>query len=45
MKHYYFSDNNQQLGPFTLDELKVKRLKKSTLVWTDGLQDWTTADT
>lgn len=45
MKHYYFSDNNQQLGPFTLDELKVKRLKKSTLVWTDGLQDWITADT
>jgi len=45
MKHYYYSDNNQQLGPFTLDELKGKRLKKSTLVWTDGLEEWTTADT
>jgi hypothetical protein len=44
MKHYYYSDNNQQLGPFTLEELKNKRLKKSTLVWTDGLQDWTSAD-
>jgi hypothetical protein len=44
MKHYYYSVNNQQQGPFTLDELKVKRLKKSTLVWTDGLKEWTTGD-
>lgn len=44
MKHYYYSNNNQQLGPFTFDELKTKRLKKSTLVWADGLKDWITAD-
>ena len=44
MKYYYYANNDQQFGPFTLDELKVKRLKKSTLVWTDGLQNWTTAD-
>jgi tetratricopeptide (TPR) repeat protein len=44
MRHYYYSDNEEQLGPFTLDELKEKRIKKSTLVWTDGLKDWTTAD-
>lgn len=45
MKLYYYSDKDQQLGPFTLDELKPKRLKKSTLVWTDGMSDWAPAET
>ena len=44
MKHYYYADNDQQFGPFTVDELKTKRLKKSTLVWTEGMQDWTFAN-
>lgn len=44
MKHYYYADNGQQLGPFTFDELKAKRLKKSTLIWTEGMQDWTIAN-
>ena len=44
MRLYYFVENDQQLGPFTIEELKSKRLKKSTLVWTDGLPDWTSAD-
>ena len=44
MKHYYYADSEQQFGPFTVDELKTKRLKKSTLVWTDGMQDWTSAN-
>ncbi len=44
MKHYYYADNEQQLGPFTVEELKSMRLKKSTLVWTDCMQDWTTAE-
>lgn len=45
MKQYYYSENNDQKGPFTLEELKEKRLKKSTLVWTDGLMDWVRAET
>jgi len=44
MKHYYYADNDLQLGPFTIEELKSKRLKKSILVWTEGMQDWATAD-
>ena len=44
MKHYYISQNDEQLGPFTFDELKAKRLKKSTLVWYDGLTEWISAD-
>lgn len=44
MKHYYYADKDQQLGPFSFDELKTKRLKKKTLVWTDGLSEWTFAE-
>lgn len=44
MKHYYYAENDQQLGPFTLDELKTKRLKRSTLVWTDGMENWASAN-
>jgi len=44
MKHYYYENNDQQLGPFTFEELKSKRLKKSALVWTDGLEKWIPAD-
>ena len=44
MKHYYYADKEQQFGPFTVDELKLKRLKKSTLVWTEGMQDWASAN-
>jgi len=44
MKHYFYVDNNQLFGPFTVDELKFKQLKKTTLVWTDGMNEWVTAD-
>ena len=40
MKTYYYEKNGEQIGPFTLDEIKTKRLKKSTLVWKEGLSDW-----
>ncbi len=30
MKYYYYIDNDQQLGPFTLEELREKRIKKTT---------------
>ena len=44
-RHYFYADNDQQLGPFTIEELKSKRLMKSCLVWTDGMNDWQTAET
>lgn len=41
---WYYSENNQQLGPVTEDELKQKArsgsLKPTTLVWKDGMSDW-----
>ena len=45
MKQYYYAENDHQLGPFTIEELKSKKIKKSTLVWTDGMDDWATAVT
>jgi len=44
MKNYYYAENNQQFGPFLIQELSSKRLKKNTLIWTDGMQDWEPAD-
>jgi tetratricopeptide (TPR) repeat protein len=44
MKLYYFVEKEQQFGPFTIEELKTKRLKKTTLVWADGMQEWKNAE-
>ena len=44
MKLYYFIKDNQRLGPLPLDQLLQNGLQPSTLVWTDGLTDWITAD-
>lgn len=35
--------NNQQYGPFTIDELIANGLTPTTLVWTDGMAQWTKA--
>lgn len=44
MNQYYYAEDDIQYGPFTIDELKTKHIKKTTLIWTDGMQDWTLAD-
>jgi tetratricopeptide (TPR) repeat protein len=43
-KFYYYVSDDEKRGPFSLEELKSKRLKKSTLVWTEGLENWVIAD-
>ena len=43
MKQYYYAENGQQFGPFTIEELSVKKIKKETLVWYDGLGNWVSA--
>ncbi len=40
MKQYYYLADNNQLGPFSLDELRTKNLTRETLVWTAGMADW-----
>lgn len=40
MSNYYLHENGEQLGPFTLEDLKSKRLLPDTHVWTEGMQEW-----
>lgn len=45
MKQYFYADEDQQFGPFSIEELKSKRIKKTTLVWSDGMEEWASAET
>jgi len=45
MEYYIADHNNQQAGPFSLEELKSKNIKKTTKVWKKGMQDWVDAGT
>ena len=43
MKKYFIHDGNQQLGPFSLEELKDKGLTSKSMIWFEGLGTWTEA--
>jgi len=45
MKYYYYVKEEQQFGPFTLEEIQAQKIKKSTLIWADGMEDWAAAET
>ncbi|PKH68990.1 hypothetical protein CXF59_01570 [Flavobacterium sp. ALD4] len=40
MNTYYLHDGTILNGPFTLDELKAKKITKITSVWCEGMEDW-----
>lgn len=40
MKKYFLHNGSESSGPFTLEELKEKKITKSTPVWFDGLEHW-----
>jgi hypothetical protein len=40
MKEYYFLENNEQNGPFTIEQLTNKGLSYESLIWTEGMKDW-----
>ncbi|MCP4620600.1 MAG: DUF4339 domain-containing protein [Bradyrhizobium sp.] len=44
--NWYYIENNETLGPMTLDELarRVQRTGQSCLVWTEGMAEWTEAE-
>ena len=44
MTYYFYIENDQQFGPFTIEELKSMRLKKSTLIWREGMKTWIAAE-
>ena len=43
MKKYFYSDGKEKHGPLSLDELKQEDISKQTLIWFEGLDDWTPA--
>lgn len=43
MKKYFYSDGKEKHGPLSLDELKQEDISKHTLIWFEGLDDWTPA--
>jgi len=45
MKQYHIIENGQQLGPFSVEQLRSKSIQKDTMVWSDGLTEWVRADT
>jgi len=40
MKKYYVVIDDEQKGPFTIEELRDKEISMTTLVWTEELNDW-----
>lgn len=44
MNKFYFTDGENQFGPFTIDELKNEEITKDTLIWFEGLDDWKKAN-
>ncbi len=45
MKYYYHEKDGEQLGPCSKEELKLYRINKNTLVWTEGMDEWAKAKT
>lgn len=41
--NYFIIENGAQQGPFSVAELQQKGITQETLVWTEGMADWTPA--
>ena len=40
---YFIVENGKQAGPFTIAQLAERHIKSETLVWKEGMTDWTPA--
>lgn len=38
--NYFIIENNQQVGPLTLEQLVARNITSDTLVWKEGMEDW-----
>ena len=43
MEFFIIDHNGQQAGPFSFDQLVQKGISPETLVWKQGMADWTPA--
>jgi hypothetical protein len=41
---FYYAEGNQQKGPVTIEQMQALRLPSDTLVWREGMSQWTRAD-
>ena len=39
-RYFYVNAEGKQVGPLTLDELRLEQIRKETLVWTQGMPEW-----
>lgn len=40
---YYYSVNNEKIGPLTLEQIQLANITENTLVWKEGLENWSPA--
>src|SRR5690348_4841739 len=45
MSQYFIHDGDHQTGPYTIEQLKEKRMLVSKMVWKEGMNDWAPANT
>tara|TARA_B110000046_G_C12856652_1_gene340005 strand:+ start:173 stop:706 length:534 start_codon:yes stop_codon:yes gene_type:complete len=43
MKEFFYIKENKKVGPFNFDELKKENIEQDTLIWYQGIKDWTNA--
>lgn len=43
-QQFFIAVNGTQTGPFTYEEIKTKGIHRYTLIWTEGLDNWTKAE-
>lgn len=43
MKIYYLHENNVNIGPFSIEELKERKINSFTPIWCEGFDAWKTA--
>ena len=44
MKKYFLHDGTESSGPFDLEELKAKKITRTTPVWFEGMEHWKNAE-
>jgi hypothetical protein len=43
MTKYFYQSGSEKHGPFSFEEFKNENIGKETLIWHEGLTDWTPA--
>lgn len=44
MKKYFIHNGNEQQGPFDANELFEQKIQPSTMIWYEGISNWTKAE-